>query len=156
MWEEMKKVVHEEAITHVPWLTVEAIKIAEERRGARAAGNRNQVRVLNGKFQKQARKDKDKYLNDRCKEMEIEGKKGRTREMFAMMRKITGKFTPRNGSLKNGNGGIIGDGEEIKNRWREYTEALYNTQRRKYDHRGLRKRTGDYGGGGRMGNHANK
>src|SRR5688572_5360145 len=116
MWEEMKKVVHEEASIHVPrkerkkispWLTEEAIKIAEERRGARAAGNRDQVRVLNGKFQKQARKDKDKYLNERCKEMEEEGKKGRTREMFAMMKKITGKFTPRNGSLKNGNGEII-------------------------------------------------
>ena len=134
IWEEMKKVIHEEATIHVPkrerkkispWLSTDAIKIAEERRRARAAGNRDQVKVMNGRFQKQARIDKEVYLNERCKEMEEEGKKGRTREMFAEIRKITGKFTPRNGSLKNGRGGIIGDKEEEKNRWREYTEALY-------------------------------
>ena len=139
MWEEMKKAIHEAANIHIPkkkkkkispWLSTEAIKIAEDRRSARAAGNKDRVREMNGAFQKQAREDKEAYLNERCKDMEEEGKKGRTREMFAEMRKITGKFTPRMGSLKNGKGEIMGDIEEVKNRWKEYTETLYKVDER--------------------------
>src|SRR3984885_12786373 len=135
----MKKVIHEEANSHVPkrekkkttpWLSTEAIKLAEARRTARSDGNKDMMKEMNGAFQKQARKDKEAYLNEQCKEMEEEGKKGRTREMFAQMRKITGKFTPRMGSLKNGNGGIIGDKEEVKARWKDHTESLYSVDRR--------------------------
>jgi len=47
--------------------------------------------------------------------------------MFADMWKITGKFNPRMGLLKNANGGIIGDNDEVMNRWKEYTEKkLYS------------------------------
>ena len=83
---------------------------------------------LNGAFEKQARIDKEAFLNERCKVMEEEGKRGRSREMFAEMRQITGKFTLRMGSLKNANGGIllVTMIDEVMNRWKEYTEKLYS------------------------------
>jgi len=85
---------------------------------ARIDRDANQVKALNDAFQKQARKDKEAFLKERCKIMEEEGKRGRTQEIFAEMQKITGKFTPRMGSLKSTNGWIIGDNDEVMNRWK--------------------------------------
>ena len=62
--------------------------------------NKDKVRSLDTAFQKKAREDKEKHLNDMRKVMEEEGKKGRTREMFSKVKEITRKFTPRMGSLK--------------------------------------------------------
>src|ERR1043165_8719442 len=88
------------------------------------------VRELNRAFQKQACMDRKKHLNDMCKEVEEEGKKGRTKTMFAKVREIMRKATPRMGSLKAKDGHIIVDGEEIKNRWKEYTEDLHSEDKR--------------------------
>ena len=68
-------------------------------------------------------------MNGMCKEMEQECKRGRTRELFTKVRTITGKFTPRMGSMKNGNGNMITDEEGVKKRWREYTETLYSVDK---------------------------
>ena len=38
-------------------------------KAARNAENKDMVRKMNGAFQKQARKDKEAYLNEQCKEM---------------------------------------------------------------------------------------
>src|SRR6218665_1873064 len=69
-----------------PGLSKEAISIADERKDAKRVGDKDKVRSLNRAFQKQARADKEKHLNDVCKVMEEEGKKGRTREMFVKVK----------------------------------------------------------------------
>ena len=112
-----------------PWLSKDAVKIVEDRRKARSAGNKDQVRILNNAFQKQARLDKEEFLHGLCKEMEEECKKGRTRELFSKVRTITGKFTTRMGSMKSGNSNVIDREEGVKNRWREYTESLYSVDK---------------------------
>src|SRR6218665_1735293 len=108
-----------------------------QRRQARKdkEGRRGKTKKVGEERQRrQARKDKEAFLKERCKIMEEEGKRGRTQEIFAEMQKIAGKFTPRMGSLKNTNGGIIGDNDEVMNRWKEYTEKLYSvSQRMKVD-----------------------
>jgi len=45
--------------------------------------------------------------------------------MFAKVKTLTGKFTPRMGTLRSGEGRMIKDEEGVKDRWREYTEELY-------------------------------
>jgi hypothetical protein len=55
---------------------------------------------MNSAFQKQVRAVKEKHLNELCKEMEDEGKKERTKEMFSKVRTITRKRTLRMGSIK--------------------------------------------------------
>src|SRR6218665_1694271 len=89
LWEKTKRAILETAEKHVPkkkkgkttpWLSKEAISIADERKDAKRAGDKDKVRSLNRAFQKQARADKEKHLNDMRKAMEEEGKKGRTIE----------------------------------------------------------------------------
>ena len=139
LWEKMKGTILETAEMHIPkkkkftttpWLSEEAISMAAERRAAKNAGDKEKVRIMNRVFQKQAREDKEKHLNEMCRVMEDEGKKGRTKEMFAKVKEITKKFTPRMGSLKSEDGVVIGDEEGMKKRWKEYTEELYSEDKR--------------------------
>ena len=79
LWEEVRDIVKEEARNHIPklkrarkakWLSEEAINIAKDRRRAKAKGDSEEVRRLNGKFQREARKDKERYLNQECQQIE--------------------------------------------------------------------------------------
>ena len=88
--------------------------MAEERRAARATGQRDKVKILDKQFQKLARESKEDYLAKTCKEMEDDGRKGKTREMFAKVKMLTGKFTPRMGTLRGGEGSMIKDEEGVK------------------------------------------
>jgi hypothetical protein len=65
--------------------------------------------------------------------MEDDGIKGKTREMFAKVKMMNGKFTPRMGTLRGGEWSMIKDGEGVKERWREYTEELYRKDLRVKD-----------------------
>src|ERR1700733_11359088 len=139
LWKKVKGTILEAAEMHMPkkkkrtttpWLSREAISVAEERRAAKNAGDKVKVKILNRVFQKQAREDKEQHLNEMCRVMEAEGKKGKTKEMFAKVKEITKKFTPRIGSLKSEDGVVIGDEEGMKKRWKEYTEELYSEDKR--------------------------
>jgi exonuclease III len=134
LWEEISEIVKEEAKRNIPtltkkkkskWLSEQAIKIADERRKMKARGDVQGMRRLNADFQRQARKDKETYLNKECMEIEENNKRGRTRDLFKKIRDITGKFTPRIGVMKNRDGKDLGEEFEIKKRWKEYTEELY-------------------------------
>jgi exonuclease III len=134
LWQEVKEVVQQAAKEHVPkarrkkkspWLSEAAIEIAGKRRLAKTQANAEEVRKLNGMFQRQARNDKEEHLKRTCTELEQENRMGRSRELFKKVREITGKFTPRIGGIKSEHGKNLAEDLEIKKRWQEYTEELY-------------------------------
>ena len=51
---------------------------------------------------------------------------GKTRDPFRKTGNIKGTFCPKIGPIKDKNGGDLVEAEEIKKRWKDYTEALYN------------------------------
>ena len=59
-------------------------------------------------------------LTDRRKQQ-----KGKTRDLFGRIGNIEGEFHPKMGTVKDKNGRDLVDAEEIKKRWKEYTEELY-------------------------------
>ena len=85
----------------------------------------DEVRKLNAEFERQARKDKEDYLNRACKEIEDENRKGKTRYLFKRIREVTGKFKPRIGGLKSKSGNYLSEEGTVKEGWRYYTENLY-------------------------------
>ena len=135
MWMEMKEMILLTAEKHIstkkktrksPWLSEAALKIAEQRREEKKKGNeKREIQKLNSMFQKQARVDKENYLSKICEELEDENKRVRTRELFAKVKEITGKFSPRIGNVFNKTGKQLSEQTEVKQRWREYTENLY-------------------------------
>ena len=50
----------------------------------------------------------------------------KTRDLFKKIRDIKGTFQAKMGLIKDRNGMDLREGEDIKKRWQEYTEELYN------------------------------
>ena len=80
---------------------------------------------LNAEFQRIARRDKKAFLSDPCKETEENNKMGKTRDLFKKIRDTKGTFHAKMGSIKDRNAMDLTEAEDIKKRWREYTEELY-------------------------------
>ena len=51
---------------------------------------------------------------------------GKTRDLFKKIRDTKGKFHANTGLIKDRNGMDLTEAEDIKKRWQEYTEELYN------------------------------
>ena len=71
------------------------------------------------------RRDKKAFLSDQCKETEENNRMGKTRDLFKKIRNIKGKYHAKMGAKKERNCTELTEGEDIKNRWKEYTEELY-------------------------------
>ena len=135
LWEEIKSIVRETAEENIPfkklakrakWLTDEAIEIAEHRRTAKATGNIAEFRMLNAAFQRRARQDKEAYWNTQCAELEKAIRHGHTRALFTHVKQARAPFAARKASaIKDSDGTILQEEEQIKRRWRDYTEELY-------------------------------
>ena len=50
---------------------------------------------------------------------------GKTRDLFKKIRDTMGAFHAKMGTIKDRNGMDLTEAEDIKKRWREYTEKLY-------------------------------
>ena len=50
---------------------------------------------------------------------------GKTRDLFKKLRDTKGIFHAKMGSIKDRNGTVLTEAEDIKKRWQEYTEELY-------------------------------
>ena len=76
---------------------------------------------MNAEFQRIARRDKKAFLSDQCKEIEGTNRIGNI-HLFMKIRDTKGTFQAKMGSIKDRNGRDLTEAEDIKKRWREYTE----------------------------------
>ena len=108
------------------WLSEEALQITEKRREAKGKGENERYIHLNAEFQRIARRDKKAFLSDQCKEIEENNRMGKTRDLFKKIRDTKGTFHAKMGTIKDRNCMDLTEAENIKKRWQEYTEELYN------------------------------
>ena len=87
---------------------------------------------MNAEFQRIARQDKKAFHSDQCKEIEGNNKMGKTRDLFKKIRDTKGNFQKfslqklcKKGHNAGQNGMDLTEAEDIKKRWKEYTEELY-------------------------------
>ena len=135
LWMEVRGTVQETGIKTIPkkkkckkkgkWLSEEALQIAIKRREVKSKGEKERYTHLNAEFQRIARRDKNAFLSDQCKEIEEENRIGKTRDLFKKIRDTKGIFHAKMGSIKDRNGMGLIEAEYIKKRWQEYTEELY-------------------------------
>ncbi|KAF7238964.1 putative uncharacterized transposon-derived protein F52C9.6 [Varanus komodoensis] len=83
---------------------------------------------LNAEFQRIARRDKNAFLNEQCKEKEENNGIGRTRDLVKKIGDMKGTFHAKMGKIKDQNGRDLTEAEEIKKRWQDYTEELYKKE----------------------------
>ena len=86
LWMEVHDIVREAVIKTIPkkkkckrakWLSEEGLHIAEERREVKGKGEEERYAHLNAAFQRIARRDKEAFLSDQCKEIEENNRMGR-------------------------------------------------------------------------------
>ena len=118
LWNEVCDIVQETGIKTIPmekkckkakWLSEEVLQIAVKRREAKGKGEKERYKHLNAEFQRIARRDKKAFFRNQCKEREEKNRMGKTRDLLD----------------KDRNGRDLTEAEDIKKRWQEYTEELY-------------------------------
>ena len=134
LWTEVLDIVQKTVIKTIPkknnckrekWLSEEVLQIAEKRREAKGKGKKERYTHLNAEFQRIARRDKKAFLSDQCKEIEKNNRMGKTRDLFKKIRDTKGTFHAKMGWIKDRNGMDLTEAEDIKKRWKEYTEEIY-------------------------------
>ena len=88
-------------------------------------GEKERYKHLHAEFQRTERKEKKAFLSDQCKEIEEKNRMGKTRILFKKIRDTKGIFHAKMGSIKDRNSTDLTEAEDIKKRWQQYTEELY-------------------------------
>ena len=134
LWMEVCDIVQETGVKTIPkknkykkakQLSGEALQIAEKRIEAKSKGETQRYTHLNEQFQRIARRDKKALLSDQCKEIEETNRIRKTRDLFKKIRDSKRTFHAKMGTIKDRNGIDLKEAEDIKKRWKEYTEELY-------------------------------
>ena len=78
----IKTIPMEQKCKEAKWLSEEALQIAVKRREAKNKGEKERYTHLSAEFQRIARRDKEAFLSDQCKEIEESNRIGKNRELF--------------------------------------------------------------------------
>ena len=105
-------------------LSGEDLQIDVKRREATNKGEKERYKHLNAEFQRIARRDKEAFFSDQCKEIEENNRMGKTRDLFKKIRDTKGIFHAKMGTIKDRNGMDLTEAENIKKRLQEYIEEL--------------------------------
>jgi len=113
-----------------PWVTTAMLtKMDEQRRwkGVNTDEGRKQYNKMN-ELRTETDAAKEKWWDEECKELEMLEKKGRVDLVYSKVKKLTKKPNSANKSsgIKDSKGQLVTDADEVKNRWKEYIETLYD------------------------------
>ena len=87
----VRDIVQETGIKTIPmekkskkakWLSEEALQIAVKRREVKSKGEKERYKLLNAEFQRIARRDKEAFFSDQCKEIEENNRMGKTKDLI--------------------------------------------------------------------------
>ena len=85
LWAEVHDIVQEAGIKTIPkkkkckkakWLPEEALQIAEKRREVKGKGEKERHSHLNAEFQRIAKRNKEAFLSEQCKEIQENNRMG--------------------------------------------------------------------------------
>ena len=96
-----------------------------KRREAKSKGEKERYTHLNAEFQRLARRYKETFLSNQCKEIEENNRMGKTRDLFKKIRDTKGTLHAKMSTIKDRNGIDLIEAKDIKKRWQEYAEELY-------------------------------
>ena len=106
-------------------MSEEALQTAMKGREEKVKGEKERYTHLNAKFQRVARRNKNAFLSDQCKEIGENNRMEKAREFLKKIRDTKGTFHAKMGNVNDRNGMELTETKDIKKRWQEYTEKLY-------------------------------
>ena len=114
-----------------PWISNEVLKLAEDKSKLRK--NRNtpaqdqRYKDLRSEIQRKLRKDKASWLEEQCQKIGEHDKMGQSKKMFDMIKSVKNdnKRPSQQASVKDKDGNVLDQKEDIMNRWKEYGAELF-------------------------------
>ena len=118
------------AMKKKPWMTDDILMKMEERKKCKNIDS-DKYKQLNKEIEKICRQTKEKWYADQCEEIELLEKQYKTREMHKKVKDLTNRNSRKtaSGYIKDKNGKLLFDQEDIAIRWAEYITELYNDDR---------------------------
>jgi len=71
------------------------------------------------------RRDKEKYIKEQCKWIEDNSITNSIKDLYQGVKNVTTKFKTTIDKIKDENGKILGEAEEVRERWARYSTDLY-------------------------------
>lgn len=119
----------EEATRKQSWMNADILRKMEERRQCKLRKDEGQYKKLKQEIQKLCREAKDKYFEDKCKE--IEGlDKVHSHLLYQKIKEFRPKGNRMVQMIKSKEGNNLVGKEEVMERWAEYVEELYKDEGR--------------------------
>ncbi|XP_030762888.1 uncharacterized protein LOC115887568 [Sitophilus oryzae] len=95
------------------------------RKGIHTEEEKEELKYLNKAIKQGARRDKQQFYSDICKEIEGHSLNNQPRDLFKKIKYITRDFKARNWAIEDQNGTLRTKKEDIIEVWRSYCEDLY-------------------------------
>src|SRR6267154_812637 len=112
------------------WVTEDISKMDERRnwKNENDEYGRQKYRQLNNELRREVAKAKEKWWSKECQELEELDSKGRADLVYAKVANLTWKkkVANKSASVKDDAGNIVTEPEEVRERWRQYIESLYD------------------------------
>ena len=135
-WKLFKEALHSVTEEVVPrgqrkakqqWMKQDILDLMEERRRVKST-DLTKYQELNKIIKYNCKAAKEEWLNDQCDEIE---KARNTARIHEKIKELTGKKrTVSSQCIKNKDGKLLMEEEEIRSRWEEYIEQLYHDDRK--------------------------
>src|SRR6218665_1621161 len=117
------------------WIPKKTMRLVEEngelmKRRDISEDDERTYRTKSNEVRKAARKDKAKWLEDQCRDIESYQGEGKTREMYKLIRNrnVNRGWKPKLTAIKNEEGTTLVNKEDIVQRWTTYCSELYKEQ----------------------------
>src|SRR6218665_1314285 len=115
----------------IPWITREVLELSDKRRDIRKVKdhneeNRKRYKEITKEIRKKSKRCKEKWIEGKCQEIEDTNGMVHTGKLFQVAREICGTVNTRLASMKNKEGKPLDNQREIKERWKQHYEDLYN------------------------------
>ena len=106
----------------------ETLELVDQKRRCKCSGDDDTYVSLKREVQKEIRKDKNKHINSLCEELEGYNNTGNMRKLFGAVKSLSKKFTAQLTVIKDSNGSLLTEKDQVLARWKEYCADLYTNK----------------------------
>ena len=114
-----------------PWITQEMIeKMAQRRKFKHQCDERSkkEYRRLNNELRRETDKARKKWWEEQCDEIEDLQKQGKHAQVYSKIRQLQKRKCKSGTEIKDRHGNLLKNGDQIRSRWKEYIEELYDKE----------------------------
>jgi len=89
---------------------------------------RSRYNFLNREIRRKTKECRDKWLKGLCTKVDKAHQAAKSKEVYSTIKQITRKATIKMQTVKSKEGEILTETNDVKNRWKQNYEDLYNNQ----------------------------